>query len=113
TLFFHLKYGIEVMESIGINPSIIRAGKANMFLSPVFRETLAGVTGARIELYDTDGAQGAALAGGVGAGVYTSFQEAFTNLKKLEIIEPDVKRKAEYQQAYLIWKEYLNNIINK
>ena len=43
------------MEQRGIPVQKIHAGKANMFLSPLFRETLAGVTGAGIELYDTDG----------------------------------------------------------
>ena len=75
---------MEIMKQTGIIPSVIRAGKANMFLSPIFRETLAGVTGATIELYNTDGSQGAALGAGVGAGLYRSFKEAFTNLKKLE-----------------------------
>lgn len=76
------------MEQMGIPVQKIHAGKANMFLSPLFRETLAGVTGAVIELYDTDGSVGAAKGAGIGAGIYKDNNEAFATLEKLEIIEP-------------------------
>jgi len=106
-IVFSFKYGIDIMQNIGINASVIRAGKANMFLSPVFRDTLAGITGATIELYNTDGAVGAARGAGVGSGYYKSFNEAFSNLKKLETIDPDNSKKAEYQEAYEKWSEAL------
>jgi len=92
------------MQDIGINASVIRAGKANMFLSPVFRDTLAGITGATIELYNTDGSIGAARGAGVGAGYYKTFNEAFANLKKLEVIEPDNSNVSKYTDAYYVWK---------
>ena len=60
---FAFRYGMDIMHGIGIAPSVIRAGKANMFLSPIFRNTLSGITGARIELYNTDGSIGAARRG--------------------------------------------------
>ena len=85
---FAFHYGMEIMKETGIDPSVIRAGKANLFLSPVFRDTLAGITGARIELYDTDGSQGAARGAGIGSGIYASADEAFKNLRNLEVIEP-------------------------
>ena len=103
-IVFSFKYGMDIMQQIGINASVIRAGKANMFLSPIFRETLAGVTGATIELYNTDGSVGAARGAGVGAGYYKTFNEAFSNLKKLETVEPDKTKAAEYQAAYNNWK---------
>ena len=106
-IVFSFKYGMDIMQNIGINASVIRAGKANMFLSPVFRDTLAGITGATIELYNTDGAVGAARGAGVGSGYYKSFNEAFSNLKKLETIDPDNSKKAEYQEAYEKWSEAL------
>ena len=59
-IVFSFKYGIDVMEQMGIKVKKIHAGHANMFLSSIFRDTLAGVTGATIELYDTDGSVGAA-----------------------------------------------------
>lgn len=101
-IVFSFKYGIEIMEAMGLSVRKIHAGKANMFLSPVFREALAGVTGATIELYDTDGAVGAAKGAGIGAGIYANHDEAFSTLKKLEIIEPS--HEAEYWTTYERWK---------
>ena len=101
-IVFSFKYGIEVMEQMGMDVSRIHAGHANMFLSPVFRETLAGVTGAVIELYDTDGSVGAAKGAGIGAGIYKDNTEAFATLEKLAVIEP--ANTAEYTDAYELWK---------
>jgi xylulokinase len=103
--------GMEIMKEIGISAKVIRAGKANMFLSPIFRETLAGISGATIELYNTDGSVGAARGAAVGSGYYQSFAEAFGSLKKLETIEPDTNKKAEYEAAYGKWKEQLERAI--
>ena len=100
------------MKGIGINASVIRAGKANMFLSPIFRNTLAGISGATIELYNTDGSVGAARGAGIGSGYFSSSTEAFSNLKKLEIIEPDKTKVAEYQDAYYNWKTELEKAIS-
>jgi xylulokinase len=89
----------------------IHAGKANMFLSPLFRDTLAGVSGATIELYDTDGSVGAAKGAGIGAGIYKDHDEAFATLEKLQVIEPDAANRDKYLAAYAHWKEILNNNI--
>jgi xylulokinase len=110
-IVFSLQYGIEVMKNIGIEPKIIRAGNANMFLSPIFRDTLASVSGATIELYDTDGAKGAALGGGIGSGIFKSFEEAFINLKKLKVVEPDNLKTDQYIQAYNNWKSSLESLL--
>jgi len=79
-----------------------------MFLSPVFRETLAGITGAAIELYNTDGSIGAARGAGIGSGYYASVNEAFANLNKLETITPDDSKREEYGEAYIRWKQVLD-----
>ena len=104
-IVFSFKYGIEVMEQMGMNVNKIHAGHANMFLSPIFRETLAGVTGAVIDLYDTDGSVGAAKGAGIGAGIYKDNNEAFATLEKLAVIEP--ADTAEYTDAYETWKSRL------
>lgn len=109
-IVYSFKYGMEVMETMGIDIKVIRAGNANMFLSPIFRDTLAGITGATIELFDTDGAAGAAKAAGMGVGIYASNDEAFASLKKIKTIEPDAKDTEQYQSAYLRWKSHLQNI---
>ena len=104
-IVFSFKYGIEVMEQMGMNVNKIHAGHANMFLSPIFRETLAGVSGAVIELYDTDGSVGAAKGAGIGVGIYKDNTEAFATLEKLAVIEP--AHTAEYTEAYETWKSRL------
>lgn len=109
-IVFAFKYGMDLMQDIGIKPSVIRAGNANMFLSPIFRDTLAGITGATIELYNTDGAQGAARGAGVGAGIYKSFDEAFSALEKLKVIEPNPSKENEYKTAYDCWFNSLSQI---
>lgn len=101
-IVFSFKYGIEIMEQMGMNVNKIHAGHANMFRSPIFRNTLAGVTGAVIELHDTDGSIGAAKGAGMGAGIYKDNNEAFATLEKLAVIEPaDSER---YLEAYELWK---------
>ena len=107
-IVFSFRYGMEIMTEMGIDIRMIRAGNANMFLSPVFRQTLASVSNATIELYDTDGATGAAKGAGIGAGIYASNVEAFAGLEKLAVIEPETQRKDEYMEAYAKWKTHVS-----
>lgn len=109
-IVFSFRYGIDIMRQMGIDVQKIHAGQANMFLSPVFRETLAGVTGAVIELYDTDGAVGAAKGAGLGLGYYKDNNEAFASLEKLQVIEPVLSDAEAYQAAYQRWLGYLEKI---
>jgi xylulokinase len=88
---------------MGIKPAVIRAPQANMFLSPVFKQTLSNTADVKIELYDTDGAQGAARGAAYGAGFYNSFSEAFVSLKKIESISPVKKDLDKTDTAYHLW----------
>jgi xylulokinase len=108
---FAFNYGMEIMKTTGIQPVVIRAGHTNMFLSPVFGESLAGLTGAVIELYDTDGSQGAAKGAGVGCGFYSGFEDAFSSLRKIRVIEPSQKDRERYEEAYQVWLAELNKAI--
>ena len=110
-IVFAFRYGIEVMQQMGMAVEKIHAGHANMFLSPVFRETLAGVTGATIELYDTDGSVGAARGAGLGAGIYRTPAEAFATLERLAVIEPAEADRPAYAEAYARWKQCLERAI--
>lgn len=107
-IVFAFKYGIEIMEDMGMPINKIHAGNANMFLSPLFRDTLAGVTGATIELYDTDGSIGAAKGAGMGAGIYKDHNEAFASLQKMKVIEPKAADMPAYNEAYQLWKSHIN-----
>ncbi len=108
---FAFHYGMQIMKQNGIHPTIIRAGYANMFMSTIFSETLAGITGTTIELFDTDGAQGAAKGAGLGAGIYHSFEETFREFYSIRTIRPDINKLSQYQEAYAIWLESLNHLI--
>ena len=110
-IVFSFCYGMEIMQQMGMNIKKIHAGKANMFLSDIFRQTLAGVSGATIELYDTDGSVGAAKGAGIGVGIYKDNNEAFATLDKLMVIEPDENKRAEYLHAYSEWKSQLGKMV--
>jgi xylulokinase len=108
-IVFALRYGFDVLKTMGLKSEVIRAGNANMFLSPLFRKAFVNTMGARLELYDTDGAMGAALGAGVGAGIYQTFDEAFRGLKILHQEEPDGSLQDQYSKHYLTWRQILNS----
>ena len=107
---FSFKYGMEIMKKTGINTSVIRAGHSNMFLSPIFTQTLANIANTTIELYDTDGSQGAARAAAYGGGFYKSLEEAFNNMKVMKIIHPIIDE--QLNSAYKSWEKELNIKLN-
>jgi xylulokinase len=104
---FSFRYGLEIMKETGIDPKLIRAGEANMFLSKIFRETLATITGTVIHLYNTDGSVGAARGAGIGCGFYRSEKEAFMGLKAVGVTEPDKSKSSEMEVAYRRWENLL------
>ncbi|HTF16666.1 MAG TPA: FGGY family carbohydrate kinase [Chryseolinea sp.] len=106
-IVYALRYGFDVLKDMGVSSTVIRAGNANMFLSPLFREAFVNTTRARLELYDTDGAKGAALGAGVGAGLYGSFEEAFKGLKIIRAEEPRSDLSELYEQSYMHWSMVL------
>jgi len=104
---FAFKQGMEIMEGLGMAIRNIHAGHANMFLSPVFRQTLADVTGATIDLYDTDGAAGAAKGAGIGAGIYRDSDEAFATLRLIATVRPLPANQTACREAYDRWRQCL------
>lgn len=106
-IVFALYYGIRVMEQVGVGLKTVRAGDANLFLSPLFGSTFANLTGAVVELYNTDGAQGAARGAGLGLGHYANRSEAFSGLRVVRTLEPDPRARQGYEEAYGRWEEAL------
>jgi xylulokinase len=106
-IVFALHHGLQIVREMGVEIGVIRAGRANMFLSPLFGRAFATVTGAVVELYNTDGAQGAARGAGLGAGIYENAAEAFGGLQTLQTIEPDGEAREAYAEAYGRWVETL------
>jgi xylulokinase len=104
-IVFAMNYGIEIMKNMQMNLQTVRAGYSNMFLSDVFASTFANSTGCVIELYNTDGAVGAARAAGVGAGIYSNFAESFRGMELIKRIEPDKKYQKRTMEVYDEWKE--------
>lgn len=110
-IVFALKYGFDVMNGMGMKMNIVRAGEANMFLSPLFREGFVNTNDVVLELFNTDGSQGAARAAGVGAGLYSDFQEAFEGLEVRQRLEPNTALQQVYKEKYQEWLDVLNKII--
>jgi xylulokinase len=108
---FALHYGLCIMKEMGTPIKAIRAGHANMFLSPLFAGAFSTLTDSVVELYNTDGSQGAARGAGIGAGIYSSFKQAFDNLKVIKTIEPDSGQRGAYLEAYSRWLEFLNKYL--
>lgn len=110
-IVFSFMYGIEITEAMGLKVDTIHAGNANMFLSPLFRDTLAAVSGATIKLFETDGSVGAAKGAGIGVGIYKDNNEAFSTLKKIREIEPSGDLTA-YLEAYSLWKDRVGEVVD-
>jgi xylulokinase len=103
---FAFRYGLDIMRENGMHPSIIRAGRANMFLSPVFTEAFVNATGVPVELYESDGSVGAAIGAGIGVKAFANEQDAFSKMERLQLVEPRVADK--YDALYQDWKRVLD-----
>lgn len=113
-IVFSMNYGFEIMKKMGVQAETVKAGHSNMFLSPLFREAFVNSTETVLELYSTDGAEGAARGAGIGAGVFKDDEEAFLGLTKIETIYPEKDKISSYKEAGNLWMDRLNNhILNK
>ncbi len=106
---FTFRYGIDIMRGNGMNPSIIRAGYSNMFLSDVFTEAFVNATNVPVALYHTDGSVGAAIGAGIGSGTYKNAAEAFSNFKPIKVVEPSNAK--VYNELYLDWHKSLEKYL--
>ncbi len=111
-IVFSMNYGFDIMKKMGVDTQIVKAGLANMFQSPLFREAFVNTTGTTLELYKTDGAEGAARGAGVGAGIFSSPGEAFKSLERLQVNEPEKEKSKQYKESYQKWVERLEQEIS-
>ncbi len=102
---FAFRYGFDIMKENGIQPAVIRAGRANLFLSDIFTQIFADINDVSVEFYEGDGSFGAALGAGVGAGIYASEAEAMQGRKSIGKTEP--RQTALYNDLYGSWKQLL------
>jgi xylulokinase len=112
-IVFALNYGLQIMRDMGTRLKTVKAGNANMFLSPLFAEAFATITGATVELYNTDGSQGAARGAGLGAGLYKGPEDAFVGLEPVRTVEPNRQLKKAYQRAYETWEAVLKSSLDR
>jgi len=110
-IVFALNYGVAIMRKMGIKPTRICAGRANMFLSPLFCRAFASLTGAPVELYRTDGAQGAARGAGLGGDIFPATDDAFIGLDAVDIIPPDERLAPLYEHIFRQWCDKLENML--
>jgi xylulokinase len=110
-IVYALNYGFEAMKEMGVRTETVKAGHANLFLSPLFRQIFAAVTNTTVEIYDTDGATGAARGAGIGAGIFSTPTEAFQSLQVLDRVEPDEQLHEIYTNEYKKWVERMTNIL--
>ena len=101
---FAFRYGLDIMRENGMNPTVIRAGKNNLFLSQLFTETFVNITGVPVELYKNDGSVGAAIGAGIGANIFSSPKQAFEHMHPVELVEPSTKN---LEPTYHEWKTLL------
>jgi len=110
---FAFQYGMDIMRGMGLALGTIRAGRANLFLSPLFRQTLADLTGAVIQLHDTDGAAGAARGAAFGAGMVPTVQAALSSLQLLAEIQPEPRSEAAIADTYFAWRQGLDAMLER
>jgi xylulokinase len=104
---FSFRYGLDIMRENGMNPTVIRAAKTNLFLSDVFAQSFAAVNNVSIEFYDGDGSFGAAVGAGIGAGIYPDAVSALKKRKPIGVIEP--KQTEQYDELYIHWEDLLQD----
>ena len=109
---FSFVYGMEILKSDGINPTVIRAGNDNLFRSEIFSNTVATLIGQEIEIYNTTGAIGAARAANLHTGDFKKFSKSIMDNDHIMTFLP-FEDKKPYSEAYNNWKKELELILNK
>jgi len=104
SIAFAFRFGFDIMRQNGMNPTVIKAGEANMFLSDVFTETLVNVLQVPVELYNADGSVGAALGAGIGVQAFDQ-HELGKGLSCLHTIVP--QQQGVVEDTYQQWKAWL------
>lgn len=107
-IIYALNLGFEMLSDLNINRNTIRAGNANLFLSDIFKTIFANVTDTPLEIFNTDGATGAARGAALGFGIFETMEEAFDDLQLLEVIEPNSELSSIYKESFEGWKETIS-----
>ncbi|MET0634541.1 MAG: FGGY family carbohydrate kinase [Chitinophagaceae bacterium] len=111
SIAFSFRYGLDIMRENGINPTVIRAGRSNLFLSDIFTSAFASVNDVVVEFYEGDGSFGSAIGAGIGGGIYKDATTATELRKPTGSIEPTDT--ARYNDLYVHWKQHLEEQLQK
>ena len=109
---FSFLYGMEILKSDGIKPSVIRAGNDNLFRSEIFANTVATLIEQEIEIYNTTGAIGAARAANLHKGDFEAFGKTIMDNDHVMTFMP-FNNKQPYLEAYRNWKKELELVLQK
>ena len=107
---FAFNYGLKIMKDNGIQLQIVKAPKANLFLSEVFIEAFVNTTGLTVELYEVDGSVGAAKGAAIGVLGVEKIDEILIHNKPIEIYNPNVD--INYQSKYEKWEAELMRFLH-
>jgi len=110
---YAFRYAADIMKEAGTDISLVRAGKSNMFMSKLFSQLVADLTGASVLLHNTEGSAGAARGAGLGAGIFADQKEAFKGMEVEEEINPAQKEREIYEALYIEWKEVLQEELGR
>jgi xylulokinase len=110
-IVFSFRYGLDIMKSMGMEIGVMKAGYSNLFQSKVFREAFVNTCNVNLEIYNTDGSQGAARGAGIGIGYYTSPDKAFIGLKMIDKLHVTSDLVRTYESVYQNWKSGLLEIL--
>ncbi len=108
---FSFVYGVSILKELGCNVEKIRVGNDNLFQSAIFSETIATLLGCEIEMVETTGATGAALAVGYTLGHSKTLQEAIGASEVLHTYQP-AKKPETYQDHYVSWVSELRKFVD-
>jgi xylulokinase len=108
---FSFKYGLDIMTSMGLKIGVVKAGNSNLFQSRVFIDAFVNTCNVELEIYNTDGSQGAARGAGIGSGYYSSPAEAFTGLRVIEKFRPVSSGIEKYGSVYQLWMKKLTQYL--
>jgi xylulokinase len=107
---FAFRYGVDLLREMKVGTEMIRAGRANLFLSEVFVEAFVQLTQTPLELIDTNGSVGAAMGAARGSGNFSPVKDSKFSESYYRKIDPD-KNVVRWEELYQEWLCELNNKI--
>ena len=87
------------------------AAPSGLFVAAEGQRRIEDIEAVDPDGYDTEGAQGAALAAGVGMGLYATPADAFVGIEPLFTVEPDDRSRSAYAHLNERWQAALRRAL--